>query len=68
MPYNAPDYEIVQLTVDTLFASYTSVCNEKSYWEWIYTVPCENTDNYQYKETTFTGLGFGSSCYTGNQA
>lgn len=52
MAYHSPDYEVVQLNVTTLFASYNSGCVEYTYTEWSYTVPCKDTVDYREIEKT----------------
>jgi len=66
MKYAAPDYEVVSLRVNNLFASnyLQTGCPEDEYLVWNYTRPCEGTPDYRQEADTYTGLGWGTGCYS----
>jgi len=64
MKYVAPDYEKVTLHVEDMCTGYPTGCPEDEGGQWSYTKPCEGTSDYRYIESTYTGLGWGSGCYS----
>ncbi len=64
--YQKPDFIKVSVKVNDIFAGYNtdSGCPEDEFLYWNYTVPCEGTPDYRQEANTFTGLGWGSGCYS----
>lgn len=67
MKYTAPDYETVMLKAVDVFSAYQTGCPQDEDYYWIYTEPCEGTDNWQQAHDTFTGIGWAHQCYTTNK-
>ena len=63
MKYIAPDFEVVQLQVSSLFASYDPEAGCPADESISYTVPCTSADpNYIY--SIFTDKGWDYGCYS----
>ena len=63
--YQKPDFIKVSVKANDVFGNYDATgCPEDEFLQWKYTVPCEDTDDYQQVANTFTGLGWGTGCYS----
>lgn len=63
--YQKPDFIKVSVKVDDVFANYDATgCPEDEGAFWQYTIPCEGTDEYDYVQGTYTGIGFAHQCYS----
>lgn len=63
--YQKPDFIKISVKVNDVFASYTSTgCPQDEQGSWMFTEPCEGSDNYHYVENTFSGMGLGHKCYS----
>lgn len=70
MKYDAPDYEIVSVEAEEMYAvGYEKGgCAPNEMAGWAYVIPCEGKDDATKQYYTFLQISFpGLSCYTTNQ-
>ena len=63
--YQKPDFIKVSVKANDVFGNYdASGCPQDERGSWVYTQPCDGSEDYHYEYVTFTGLGFGIQCYS----